>query len=856
MKINFNAKIDYTKENFSLISNSGILHPAKTPTKNNVKVTLQWRAYGMSLEDRGEYLATKFYCTGAGTSRVGDFKKADNMGENVFQNLSRYGWRQDQYIKRFEFRIYKSGKIIIVAEDNLGTFYALKNLREITKPNIAPITTEEEAEAAAYKVTKKAIQQLRSEIRYNNFADLAKGRIGYMNTYTQGILSNETQEIVKNFFGFDNPENASIKTAFGKNNFCIFDDILDYARFIYSGSRQNSAVAKANEVEKIFEAFKDNFNNLGVTVLRTPYDGQEVIAFCCNDLRDKAIFLYETKSRKRKLLFLDGYKSAVPSANLVLTTIGRAVRKAKSKHLPGVEYVGLPKDLYKGTNVDYIHNEIPSDFEEVFLTESRYYIDFDYEHLHKVSQELLNGDAVIMQAAVLLSSNNDILEQLLKAKLFNLYFYGFHDFVKGNMGATFADPINRKNDTYNRYAQFEVNTKGKNLKQMFGTTINVLRHLDSLCVIEKQDVKYSSTGYRYTRSMPQTRGVTDLVGPLEFLDNKTIEILKSLLTKDEVHLGAHSWSGTRPCEYWKEIAQLIEQNTNMGPKQRVSYLETYVEDLDTLRDYLRIRRSMKNLAETQEEYEDIFSDASYPIKPGKAKRFIPFMEGMRNLACYSRYSDNRTVRTQEQFKNIQEINYKKAFEEGRATFVTDLTGRTIMGVSVSMTPFENMKFLHDQLSYWSAFYQDEKKDADFKKAVQRVVPFEYESKKFGLKIVAPVNVADLRREGDILSHCVASYMDPIINGTENIMFIRRTDMPDDPFFTLEVMPSGDIRQVHCFENGALDDVAQAEAFRKSQMPVYDKVFDIVGFLNEWATKTKGINAKSIRDQYSALCAIR
>ena len=87
MKINFNAKIDYTKENFSLISTSGILYPASTPTEHNVKVTLQWRAYGMSIEDHGKYLSSRFYCTKNGTCRVGDFKKADVSGENVFYNI-------------------------------------------------------------------------------------------------------------------------------------------------------------------------------------------------------------------------------------------------------------------------------------------------------------------------------------------------------------------------------------------------------------------------------------------------------------------------------------------------------------------------------------------------------------------------------------------------------------------------------------------------------------------------------------------------------------------------------------------------------------------------------------------------
>lgn len=60
-------------------------------------------------------------------------------------------------------------------------------------------------------------------------------------------------------------------------------------------------------------------------------------------------------------------------------------------------------------------------------------------------------------------------------------------------------------------------------------------------------------------------------------------------------------------------------------------------------------------------------------------------------------------------------------------------------------------------------------------------------------IVVPKESSDLIKEGDSLSHCVASYVDDVINGKCKILFMRLASNPDQSFITIEVR-DGNIRQ--------------------------------------------------------------
>ena len=58
---------------------------------------------------------------------------------------------------------------------------------------------------------------------------------------------------------------------------------------------------------------------------------------------------------------------------------------------------------------------------------------------------------------------------------------------------------------------------------------------------------------------------------------------------------------------------------------------------------------------------------------------------------------------------------------------------------------------------------------------------------------------ELMKEGKELCHCVASYAKSVAQGTTNILFIRKIDEPDKPFYTLE-FKSGKILQNRGYKN--------------------------------------------------------
>ena len=174
-------------------------------------------------------------------------------------------------------------------------------------------------------------------------------------------------------------------------------------------------------------------------------------------------------------------------------------------------------------------------------------------------------------------------------------------------------------------------------------------------------------------------------------------------------------------------------------------------------------------------------------------------------------------------------------------------------------PNEAITYLHDEISKLINVYQNAAKSAAFTSALGRVNHLEYTDEESGLSIVAPKTPGDLIREGKTLSHCVASFVDPIINGTENVLFIRHTDNIDTPYFTMALSNVGDIEQIHCYCNGQITEDGQRNAFERSGMPVYKEVKDISSFLIKWTkakAKSEGIRPKesSIKSYYGALCA--
>lgn len=90
---------------------------------------------------------------------------------------------------------------------------------------------------------------------------------------------------------------------------------------------------------------------------------------------------------------------------------------------------------------------------------------------------------------------------------------------------------------------------------------------------------------------------------------------------------------------------------------------------------------------------------------------------------------------------------------------------------------------HDEaVGKFNAITAEEETQA-FKSIYAKIRKFEY----YGddLCIVAPKSALEIIEEGKALHHCVGSYAESVINGKTMILFVRKTDYPNTPYFTVE-----------------------------------------------------------------------
>ena len=138
---------------------------------------------------------------------------------------------------------------------------------------------------------------------------------------------------------------------------------------------------------------------------------------------------------------------------------------------------------------------------------------------------------------------------------------------------------------------------------------------------------------------------------------------------------------------------------------------------------------------------------------------------------------------------------------------------------------------HDILTKEYNLVKDERKNEDFAKVVanykylELIEPIEEEEEvneeiktrklqdKFG--IILPIDAQDLIREGKLMKHCVASYVDRVIREDTIIVFLRRAQDLDTPFVTIEVNPDDmKICQVKTKANGKLNNKKATDFINK------------------------------------------
>ena len=107
-----------------------------------------------------------------------------------------------------------------------------------------------------------------------------------------------------------------------------------------------------------------------------------------------------------------------------------------------------------------------------------------------------------------------------------------------------------------------------------------------------------------------------------------------------------------------------------------------------------------------------------------------------------------------------------------------------MGNSFVLYP-RDLRDVHDQVARRVKAKTDAQMRRDFKAAMKAIsgrLDFETD----GMKMVLPANAEDLAAEGNALHHCVGSYANRVARKECVILFLRRCEAPEKPFYTVEV----------------------------------------------------------------------
>ena len=93
---------------------------------------------------------------------------------------------------------------------------------------------------------------------------------------------------------------------------------------------------------------------------------------------------------------------------------------------------------------------------------------------------------------------------------------------------------------------------------------------------------------------------------------------------------------------------------------------------------------------------------------------------------------------------------------------------------------------------------------------QRKEKFEFADDNFS--IVVPKEMNKITKEGVYLHHCVGGYVNRVAEGHTNIVFLRKNEEPEIPFFTIEVSNGNEIIQIHGLYNRWLGNEPEAVKF--------------------------------------------
>lgn len=153
------------------------------------------------------------------------------------------------------------------------------------------------------------------------------------------------------------------------------------------------------------------------------------------------------------------------------------------------------------------------------------------------------------------------------------------------------------------------------------------------------------------------------------------------------------------------------------------------------------------------------------------------------------------------------------------------------GISCHFQSVEHVKILHDDILPVHNYYlqlerarMNEQRHKEmletWEKCKKSWAKWEFTDGEYS--VIMPDEPYKLTAEGTSLGHCVGGYIERVVKRTTNIMFIRKAELLDKPFFTVEILSNGTIEQIHGMRNCNIADP-----------DVREKEPNLVAFVDKW-----------------------
>ncbi len=149
-------------------------------------------------------------------------------------------------------------------------------------------------------------------------------------------------------------------------------------------------------------------------------------------------------------------------------------------------------------------------------------------------------------------------------------------------------------------------------------------------------------------------------------------------------------------------------------------------------------------------------------------------------------------------QNCEDINDYKDYLDQCRRLKYDMSDRTVLFP-------RDLGAKHEELTLIEEAIENERKEKENAELTKIMMKFYGEREKLsfaydGLIIRQPESVQEIVSEGARLGHCVAGYAERHAKGVLHIMFLRRADRSDEPYYTVEVSKELDIVQCRGYKN--------------------------------------------------------